>query len=213
MSVQEVIPILWGVGTNRTLRAHWVMHELGLDYKCEPIRPRSQDMDRPDFLAVNPDCKVPVLQHGNLTLVESSAIMIFLAETYAENAPYLIPHDRIKRARFFEWLSFLSTELDAASLYTIRRHQELPQLYGHAPVAVEAAREYFLRMAQKAVREIEHGGPYILGQNFTLADILLASCLIFAERMGVERLPSFDEYFHQVKGRPAFRAATKANDP
>ncbi|WP_171134885.1 glutathione S-transferase N-terminal domain-containing protein [Ruegeria sp. HKCCD7221] len=84
-------PLLWGVGTVRTLRAHWVLNELGIDYETQPVKPRTDTMERADFLAVNPDKKVPVLQHGDLTLVESSAIMIYLAETYADRAPGLDP--------------------------------------------------------------------------------------------------------------------------
>ncbi|MEO3413161.1 glutathione S-transferase family protein [Roseovarius sp. CAU 1744] len=211
MSGQSVTPILWGVGTVRTLRAHWVMHELGIDYECRPIRPRTPAMDRADFRAINPDCKVPALQYGDLTLVESTAIMLFLGETYAARAPGLIPQGAADRARFFEWMSFISTELDAASLYTIRRHHDLHEIYGLAPVAVKVAREYFLRMLCKPARQIQSGAPYLLGETFTLADILLVTCLRFADRMGVERPAGFDDYFQRLTGRPAFQAAMKAN--
>lgn len=206
-------PILWGVGTVRTLRAHWVLAELGVAYRSEQIRPRTEQMNRPDFRAVNPDCKVPALQHGDLTLVESSAIMLYLAETFADRAPGLLPQSGAERARFFEWMSFISTELDAASLYTIRRHQDLHEIYGKAPVAVDVARDYFLRMAQKAVRQIESGTPYLLGDQFTLVDILLVTCLRFAERMNVTAPPEFDDYFQRLTGRPAYLEAMKANYP
>lgn len=209
---QDVTPILWGVGTVRTLRAHWALHELGLAYDSQPIRPRTPAMERADFRAVNPDGKVPALQHGDLTLVESTAIMLFLAETYADRAPDLIPASGAARAHFFEWLSYISTELDAASLYTIRRHQELHEIYGKAPVAVDGARDYFLRMAQKAVRQIETGTPFLLGDTFTLADILLVTCLRFATRMGVTPPAELDSYFNKMTGRPAFVAAMKANE-
>lgn len=207
------IPVLWGVGTVRTLRAHWVLAELGVEYQCEEIKPRTAQMERADFLAVNPDCKVPALQHGDLTLVESTAIIIYLAETYADRAPHLIPQGVAERARLFEWMSFISTELDAASLYTIRRHQDLHEIYGQAPVAVDVAREYFLRMAQKAVRQVQSGTPYLLGEDFTLVDILLGTCLRFAERMGVTVPAEFDDYFKRLMARPGYQAAMKANYP
>jgi glutathione S-transferase len=204
-------PILWGVGTIRTLRAHWVLHELEVSYDCQPIHPRTPAMERDDFRAINPDGKVPTLQHGDLTLVESTAIMLYLTETYASRSPDLIPQGGAERARFFEWMSFVSTELDAASLYTIRRHQDLHEIYGQAPVAVDVARQYFLRMAQKAARQVETGAPFLLGETFTLADILLVTCLRFADRMGVERPAEFDDYFQRLTGRHAFQAAMKAN--
>ncbi|WP_170754378.1 SDR family NAD(P)-dependent oxidoreductase [Ruegeria lacuscaerulensis] len=94
---------------------------------------------------------------------------------------------------------------------TIRRHQDLHEIYGQAPVAVDVARAYFLRMAQKAARQVMTGAPYLLGETFTLADILLVTCLRFADRMGVERPAEFDDYFQRLTGRPAFQAAMKAN--
>lgn len=206
-------PILWGVGTVRTLRAHWVLNELGVDYTTQAIRPRTDAMEQPDFLDVNPDKKVPALQHGDLTLVESAAIMIYLAETFADRLPGLIPKDRVQRARFFEWMSFISTELDAASLYTIRKHQDLAHTYGSAPVAVDAAGAYFLRMVQKPARVFTSDTRYLLGDQFTLPDILLFTCLRFAERMGVERPAEFESYYKMLAVRPAFQAAERANYP
>lgn len=211
MSEQAHKPILWGVGTVRTLRAHWVLHELGVAYVSQAIRPRTPEMARADFRAVNPDGKVPALQHGDLTLVESSAISLYLAETYVEHAAGLIPQGLTARAQFFEWMSYISTELDAASLYTIRRHQDLSAIYGEAPVAVDAAREYFLRMLGKPARQLQGGAPFLLGDTFTLADILLVTCLRFADRMGVSCPANFDEYFQRLTARPAFQAAMKAN--
>ncbi len=151
---------------------------------------RAQQRWSADFQAVNPDCKVPALQHGDLTLVESTAIMLYLAETYASRSPDLIPKNSAARARFFEWMSFISTELDAVSLYTIRRHQDLHEIYVQAPVAVDVARAYFLRMAQKAARQVMTGAPCLLGETFTLADILLVTCLRFADRMGSSARPN-----------------------
>lgn len=211
MSEPSEKPILWGVSTVRTLRAHWVLNELGVAYDCHAIKPRTPDMDRADFQVVNPDGKVPVLQHGDLILVESPAICLYLAEAYATRAPGLIPQGHVPRAKFFEWLYYISTELDAASLYTIRRHQDLRDIYGEAPVAVDAASDYFLRMLDKPARQLQHDAPFLLGDTFTLADILLVTCLRFAERMGVTCPASFDDYFQRLTARPAYQAAMKVN--
>jgi glutathione S-transferase len=188
-----------------------MLRELGVDYVSQAIKPRTPEMQRADFRAVNPDGKVPVLQHGDLTLVESAAISLYLAEAYAERAPGLIPQGIAARAQFFEWMSYISTELDAASLYTFRRHQDLREIYGEAPVAVDAARDYFLRMLDKPARQLQGGSPFLLGDTFTLVDILLVTCLRFADRMGVSCPADFNDYFQRLTARPAFQAAMKAN--
>ena len=75
-----------------------------------------------------------------------------------------------------EWVSYISMELDATSLYVLRRHLDLAEVYGEAPVAVASARKYFERMICRAARPFIDGRTYLLGEQFTAADILLVSC-------------------------------------
>ncbi|WP_171126064.1 glutathione binding-like protein [Ruegeria sp. HKCCA4707] len=110
-------------------------------------------------------------------------------------------------------MSFISTELDAASLYTIRKHQDLEHIYGSAPIAVDSAGDYFLRMVRKPARVLVSGQRYLLGDQFTLPDILLFTCLRFADRMGVQRPAEFDTYYNMLAERPAFQVAERANYP
>jgi glutathione S-transferase len=97
--------IVWGIGTSRTIRAHWALIELGLTYRTEPVRTRTPDTEAPEFVALNPRRKIPVLQDGPITLAESAAIVTHLAESYRDTGTVLIPDDRASRARYFEWLS------------------------------------------------------------------------------------------------------------
>ena len=83
--------ILWGVGTSRTIRAHWALIELNLSYKTEIIRTRTTDTETAAFKSVNPRQKIPVLQDGTLTMGESAAIVTYLAESYSTEQVRLIP--------------------------------------------------------------------------------------------------------------------------
>ena len=58
--------VLWGVGTSRTLRAHWALHELDLDYECRPILPRTGETQTQEYTELNPRQKIPLLQDGEL---------------------------------------------------------------------------------------------------------------------------------------------------
>ena len=60
--------ILWGTTTGRAMRAHWVLHEFGLEYKSMPIGPRTGETQTAEYLEINPKGKAPALQHGDLTL-------------------------------------------------------------------------------------------------------------------------------------------------
>ena len=67
--------IVWGVGTPRTLRAHWSMFELALDYDSRPIRSRNGENVTPEYTRLNPTQKIPTLQDGDLVISESAAIV------------------------------------------------------------------------------------------------------------------------------------------
>ena len=67
--------LLWGVGTSRTIRPHWALHELGLKYEMRPIQPRTGETKTAEFTALSPRQKIPLLQDDDLTMGESAAIV------------------------------------------------------------------------------------------------------------------------------------------
>src|SRR5580704_15236937 len=135
--------VLWGVGTSRTLRAHWALHELGLDYESKPILARSGETKTQEYTRLNPRQKIPLLQDGDFKIAESPAIAAYLSNTYGTAESALIPADPREHATWLEWCFYAATELDAASLYVMRRHGDLKHVYGEAPVALESAAGYF----------------------------------------------------------------------
>jgi glutathione S-transferase len=205
--------IVWGVATPRTLRVYWALHELNLDYESRPIGSRTGETTTDAYRALNPREKIPTLQDGDWVLVESAAIVTYLAETYGEKTGLIPPPGTRERAAYFEWCFFVLSELDAQSLYVIRRHGDLADLFGEAPNAVRAAGEYFEKYAGVAERELEDGRPFILGQQFTGADILLSSCLGWANFLDLQIPPGLQLYFERLSARPAYLAALKANFP
>src|SRR5215472_16044746 len=101
---------LFGIGTSRTMRAHWMLLELGLDYESHPIQSRSGETLTAQFRRLNPRHKIPVLQHGSFVLTESAAIVQYLSETFAVPANVYMPHDVQARAILNEWCYFIMTE-------------------------------------------------------------------------------------------------------
>ncbi|MCG8547234.1 MAG: glutathione S-transferase family protein [Alphaproteobacteria bacterium] len=204
---------LWGIGSSRALRAHWALIELGLDYETVPIRNRTPAMESPEYLAINPRKKIPTLRDGDLILTESAAIVTYLAETYSIAERRLIPEDPRDRAVYFEWMSFVSMELDATALYVLRRHEGLPEIYGEAPTANDAARAYFDRMIGAAVVRLEDGRRFLLGDDFSGADILMTTCLDWARRYRLDVPDPFLAYRERAATRPSYAAAIEANTP
>ena len=203
--------ILWGVGTSRTLRAHWALCFLGLNYETRVIRTRTPEMESEEYRSINPRGKVPTLQDGELTLTESPAIVTYLAETYSTVEKALIPTQKSARAEFFEWLSFISMELDATSLYVLRRHEGLPEIYGPAPDACQVAREYFHRMITAGSLRLKDGRRFLVGDDFTGVDILMTTCLDWAKRYGMSLPPAFSSYRSRIDDERSTALAFAAN--
>ncbi len=202
---------LWGTGTGRTMRAHWMLLELGLEYEFHPIQARTGETQTEEFRRLNPRHKIPVLRHGQFVLTESAAIIQYLSETFGISKELHVPMDATSRATLNEWCYFIISELDAGSLYVMRRHDNLKHIYGEAPAAIEAAEKYFLHNLEAMAARVESGGPYLLGDRFSTADILLMTCLDWAVSSEIALPDPFSHYRQRVAQRPAYRAALRRN--
>jgi glutathione S-transferase len=111
---------------------------------------------------------------------------------------------------------FIMTEIDAR-LYTLRLHGEPPAglaaVYGAAPTAVRAAKEYAHNSLHETARWLQDGRPYVMGERFGSADILLTSCVVWALLCEIELPTTLGEYRHRVVFRTSFQAAMASNDP
>lgn len=207
------LPRLWGLGSGRSLRPIWLFHELDVEFELIPIMTRTPGMDTPEFVALSGRRKIPLLEDGDLMIGESAAIVLYLADRYRQHGVFAPEPGTLERARHDELCWFSMTELDA-TLYTIRRHEGLPEVYGAAPAAVAAAREYFLRSVGEMERRLSDGRPYLLGEDFSVADLLFKTCLDWAVVVcGIELPTALGGYFGSISARPAYTRAMKTNFP
>jgi len=204
---------LWGIGTSRTIRPHWMLLELGLDYETVAVLPRSEGMNDPEFLRLNPRKKIPFLEDGDLRIGESGAIVLHLADAYRDHGVFAPEPGTSERALFHELAFFILTELDATTLYVLRRHEGLPDEYGEAPVACDAARAYFLRQVAEMERRLADGRPHLMGEDFSAVDILLASCLAWAQFTKIELSDPLLAYRGRIASRPTFAKVMAVNFP
>ncbi len=212
MSVAAGARILWGVGTSRTLRALWMLQELELPYQHRRITSRSGETLTPEYTRLNPSQKIPALQEDDFILSESAAIVNYLATAHGAPKQLCPPTEPRLRARYDQWCFFSMMELDANTLYVIRKHEDLHALYGEAPNALQAARDGFVRQAHAAEQRLAlSGGPYVLGKNFSGADILFATCLTGGIRRGIELPQNLQDYLQHIGQRAAYQRAVQLN--
>ena len=200
---------VWGAGTGRTIRVHWALAELGVAYATKPIGPRTGETQSPEFRNLTLKEKIPVLVDGDLVLTESAAIVTYLGDRHGGLTPAVGTTDR---ARYDEWLSFILMELDAHTLYVMRKHGDLAYLYGEAPAAMAAARAGFEKQLRWALPRFE-AAEYLVGDAFTGVDIVMTSCLDWAANYGFDLPATADAYRDRQHKRPAFAVARAANSP
>ncbi len=201
---------VWGVGTTRTLRVHWMLHELGLSYETRRIESRTGETTTDDYLALNPKHKIPTLVHDGFAVSESFAIM-----RYLRRLSDTLPVDAYQRtaqgqAVFDEWASFLLMELDATSLYVVRRHGGLPEIYGEAPAAVTSSITYFEDMFAAAAPRIPDEG-FAWGSTFSEIDILLAIATDWGDMVKAEVPEAAARHRDRMHARPAYQSARGHN--
>jgi len=202
---------VWGIGTPRTLRVHWILLEFGLDYDWHPIGPRTGETISREFLALNPKHKIPVLQHDDLVLTESAAIIEYISDAFEAPEEFFVPADPIRRAKLNEWCYFSMMELDTLSMYVVRQHDDLREIYGEAPNAVENAKRAFSEMTNALFADFD--STYLMTEGFSIADILFASCLGFASKRNIDLPACLIDYMSRISQRPAYQAARRRNFP
>jgi glutathione S-transferase len=126
----------------------------------------------------------------------------------------LVPDCPKLYAKWLEWCFFIVTELDSTSLYVMRRHitnKGLAHIYGEAPQVVTKAGEYFREQLRHVDVALSDGREYLMGSQFTTADILLTTCLTWAIDYGVGICDSAAPYLERVTSRAGYRAGETAN--
>lgn len=190
---------LYEFGPTRSIRVRWTLQELGVDF--EPIRVNllAGEHRRPDFLKINPAGKIPVLVDGDLVLTESVAIVLYLAEKYAERG--LLPAGIEARAQVNRWLLFAATELEQP-LWRISRHTTLYPEEDRLPKDVSLAGRDFKEMAAVLEKHMQ-GRRFVAGDNATVADFVTAYTLDWGnEAKLLGDCPHLLAYMERMYARP-----------
>ena len=215
-----------------------VLHEKGEKFDEVRIDLAKKEQLKPDYLALNPNGVVPTLVDDGVPIVESSVICEYLDEKYPQNP--LVPSDRVERARMRAWMHYIEEvsvgairvpSFNRAFLYRFEgldqkqfENQEIkprpvrkelfqrmgsPKGFSRAEIDKSLAElsETCRRMDEALVQK----GPWLLGEQFTLADVLVMPSIDRMADLGLATIwqgkyPRVGEWYERLQARPAFKA-------
>ena len=181
----------------------WMLEELGKPYRTEVIEYAA--MKEPAYRAINPMGKVPALRHGETLVTEAAAICAYLADAFPEAGLAPPPGDP-RRGPYYRWLFFGAGPVEAALTnkalgFVVPEDRRRMAGYGSL--------EDVLHTLEGAVSQ----GDYLLGDQFSAADVYLGSHVMWGMAFGtLEKRPAFERYAERLRARPAARRAQEIDD-
>jgi glutathione S-transferase len=177
---------------SRATVAKWMLDECGATYEIVPIDLEKREHKAPEFLAVNPAGKLPALVDGATKLFENAAIGLYLGERFPE-AKVAPQPGAPGRGRYLSLMVYSTSQLEPAMGDALLRQQTV------------STRGWTDFETAKSVIERELGdGPYLFGQQFTLADIMIGSMFMWARVWGTSTgRPKLEGYVDRLSQRNA----------
>lgn len=190
--------------SNASMTPHMLLEELGIPYELKLVDRKVNAHQSPEYLKLNPNGKIPVLVDGELVLYETAAICLHLADTHPE-AGLAPPLGTAERAMFYKWLMWLSNTLQAEMPLYFYSERWANDGAGAAVVKLHAERRIETMIDQLDGELARHGGPWLLGERYTLLDPYALMLCRWTRGMSrpARTLPHLGPYLQRVLARPA----------
>ncbi len=194
---------LYHAAPSRSSIVRWMLEEIGEPYDIHLLSLSKGEQRAPDYLAVNPMGKVPALRHGDVVITEVAAICTYLADEFPQ-AKLNVPIGDQRRGPYLKWLFFGPSCIEPAVLDRAfpRKEEARRGALGYGD----------FDSVMDTVAQAVAPGPYLLGEQFTAADVVIGAQLRFGMmfKMLPER-PEFLAYAARLATRPAVQR-TEAKD-
>lgn len=200
---------VYGIKASRAIRVMWLCRELGLNFEHVKVNFADPSTKTPDFLAINPGGKVPAIDDDGFGLYESMAINFYLAKKHGSA---LVPKDLKSEALILQWSFWVMTEIEKPLLVVLLQRMQFSD-----PNAEKYFRERnplnpelektSIEALQKPLKTLDAfltNKAYLLGNEFTLADLNVASVLNWAVRskLDLSAFPNAKRWLEVCLARP-----------
>jgi glutathione S-transferase len=190
----------------RSVRIYWLLEELRVPYELETLAFAPETLKAPAYLKVHPLGKLPAIQDGDLIMFESGAILEYILETYGNGRLAPAPGSPARGA-FLQWVHFAeATALPPLS--DIAQHMLFKPEAERLP-AVVADGQVRVAAVLAALENALTGKQYLLGSEFTAADIMMGYALLLVKWFGLltPEYPHVTAYLARLEQRPALQKA------
>ena len=177
----------------------WMLEEVGEPYDIKLLKLSENEQHKPDYLAINPMGKVPALRHKGVVITEVAAICTYLADAYPEKK-LNVPLGDPRRGPYLKWLFFGPGCFEPAVIDRAapRKEEARRAMLGYGDF------DTAMNVVAKAVEK----GPWILGDQFTAADVVIGSNVRWGTMFKlVPERPEFSAYAARIAARPAAQRA------
>jgi glutathione S-transferase len=190
---------IYGIARTRAFRVLWMAEELGLDYEHIVIETGPAGARKPDYLAINPNGRLPAIDDDGFVLWESLAINLYLAQKHATGTMY--PADLAGQAKAAQWSLWAANEIEHATNVWSFHAERLPPDERDPKIA--AAALDLLTPPYRVLDRALASRAYLLGNDFTVADLNVAAVALRAIAMDLSATPHFGDWLKRCYERPA----------
>ncbi|MEG4226165.1 glutathione S-transferase family protein [Microcoleus sp. N9_B2] len=177
---------LYGGARSRASIVQWYLEEIAVPYEFVMLDMQAGAHLQPEYLEINPIGKVPAIADGDFKLWESGAILLYLAQKYGK-----MPDTLEQQAQIVQWVMFANATLGPGIFTEASRDRETPKLL-------------------KPLNEIFEKQPFLMGDEFGVADAAVGSILAYIPMMlklDLSAYPAVVDYIKRISERPAFKSA------
>jgi glutathione S-transferase len=186
-----------GSARSRGTRTLWLAEELGLKYDHIDLAPRSPGTRTPEYLALNPNARVPTIEDDGFVLSESMAINLYLAKKHGR----LYPTDAKNEALTWQWCFWETDRLDRQLTTYANNAFMLPEAQRNAAAAKGAWEE--ITAALDVLEIALSKSQWLAGSEFSIADLNVAAAMVRALSFDIAKWPHVREWLHRCWDRPA----------
>ncbi|MEQ8396384.1 glutathione S-transferase family protein [Thalassobaculum sp.] len=203
-----MLKFYYNTGPNPT-KVALLLEELEIPYESIPVDTRKGEQFKPEYLAINPNAKAPTIVDGDVTVFDSNAILLYLAEKHGKFLPANTPK---ARGDLLSWLMFIATGIGPYSGQAVHFKRMAPEKLPYAinRYDFEAERHYGILDAQLGK------GRYMLGDTYTIVDMGVwgwARLLGFVMDDGaLDKFPNLKRLMDEIGARPAAARALAVKD-